>query len=179
MITNVTSSAATPLDIRDIKPPLVISGTPIWFWPLIILAGLVLLGILVRWLRRSRPLPPPVPPVPPHVRAREKLAEALNLINQPKPFVVAVSDATRAYLEERFHFHAPERTTEEFLHELAGTALLLPAQKASLAEFLSACDLVKFARYEPGENELRALHAAALRLVEETTPLPAAQSAAT
>jgi hypothetical protein len=78
----------------------------------------------------------------------------------------------RFYLEERFDFRAPERTTEEFLHELRATNLLLPDQKASLGEFLSRCDLVKFARYEPGESELRDLHVSAVRLVDETEPAP-------
>jgi hypothetical protein len=31
---------------------------------------------------------------------------------------------------------------------------------------------VKFAKYEPGENELRELHSSAVRLVEETEPQP-------
>jgi hypothetical protein len=35
---------------------------------------------------------------------------------------------------------------------------------------LESCDLVKFAKYEPGENELRELHSSAVRLVEETEP---------
>jgi hypothetical protein len=39
-----------------------------------------------------------------------------------------------------------------------------------LGGFLERCDLVKFAQYEPGEPELRELHASALRLVEETEP---------
>ncbi len=81
-----------------------------------------------------------------------------------------VSDTVRQYLEERFNFHAPERTTEEFLHELKATDLLLPDQKESLGEFLSVCDMVKFARYEPGESELQALHESAVRLVDETEP---------
>ena len=102
-----------------------------------------------------------MPPVPAHVRAKQKLAEALALISQPKPFVIAVSDTARIYLEERFKFHAPERTTEEFLRELGGTKLLLPEQKESLGDFLASCDLVKFAKYEPGENELRELHGSA------------------
>ena len=59
------------------------------------------------------------------------------LINQPRPFCILVSDTVRLYLEERFNFHAPERTTEEFLHELQATRLLLPDQKQSLGEFLS------------------------------------------
>jgi hypothetical protein len=84
-----------------------------------------------------------------------------------------VSDTVRQYLEERFQFHAPERTTEEFLHELKATDLLLPQQKESLGEFLSVCDMVKFARYEPGQPELQALHESAIRLIDETEPQPA------
>src|SRR5204863_5993889 len=78
----------------------------------------------------------------------------------------------RIYLEERFNFHAPERTTEEFLYELRETNLLTATQKESLGGFLQSCDLVKFALYEPGQPELRDLHASALRLVEETEPGP-------
>jgi len=92
------------------------------------------------------------------------------LLSEPKPFVVAVSDALRAYLEERFSFRAPERTTEEFLHELRSTNLLDASQKERLSDFLQRCDLVKFAKYEPREMELRDLHASALRLVDETEP---------
>ena len=50
-------------------------------------------------------------------------------------------------------------------------------QKESLGEFLQQCDLVKFAKYEPGEPEMRELHGAALRLVEETEPVEPAQNA--
>jgi len=74
------------------------------------------------------------------------------------------------YLEERFEFRAPERTTEEFLYELQATNLLTSDQKRSLGEFLQRCDLVKFAKYEPGEPELQDLHDSALRLVDETEP---------
>jgi hypothetical protein len=85
---------------------------------------------------------------------------------------VAVSDTIRTYLEERFNFRAPDRTTEEFLHELKSTNLLLPDQKESLGEFLNVCDMVKFARYEPGQKELQALHESASRLIDETEPQP-------
>jgi len=110
--------------------------------------------------------------VPPDVRARNRLREALALIGQPQPFCTLVSDTLRVYLEERFHFHAPDRTTEEFLDELQSSALLALSQKQSLGDFLTRCDLVKFARYEPGEPELRDLHDSALRLVDETAPPP-------
>ena len=81
-------------------------------------------------------------------------------------------------MEERFEFRAPERTTEEFLRELGGTELLAGEQKESLGGFLESCDLVKFAKYEPAENELRQLHGAALKLVEETEPEPIEDSVA-
>jgi hypothetical protein len=158
-------------DIRDIKPPIEISSGYAWlWWGLIGMALLVAALLLWRWWKNRKTSIVLPPPVPAHVRAKQKLEQALALITQPKPFVVAVSDTARAYLEERFDFRAPERTTEEFLRELKSTKLLLLEQKESLGGFLASCDLVKFAKYEPGEMELRELHSSALRLVEETEP---------
>jgi hypothetical protein len=157
--------------LRDIKPPVAIPSGWEWvWWALGAAAAAALLYAAWRWWRKRQAQIAFVPPVPAHVRARQKLQEALALISQPKPFCTLVSDTVRLYLEERFSFHAPERTTEEFLHELQDTNLLLPDQKESLGEFLKCCDLVKFAKYEPREPELRELHGSALRLVEETEP---------
>ncbi len=158
--------------LRDIKPPLSIPSGWLWLW--YTLGFLVLLALLYfawRYWERRRVVAAFVPPIPPQVRAKQKLQEALALIGQPREFCIAVSDTVRWYLEERFDFRAPERTTEEFLHELKGTNLLTPDQKQSLGEFLEKCDLVKFAKYEPAEPELRDLHASAVRLVEETQPV--------
>ena len=124
-----------------------------------------------RYWRKRRAQAQLIPPVPAHIRAKQKLRDALALIDQPREFCIQVSDTLRWYLEERFDFHAPERTTEEFLYELQETNLLTPDQKGSLAEFLQRCDLVKFAKYEPGRPELEDLHASAMRLVEETEPV--------
>lgn len=158
-------------DIRDIKPPLEISSAWDWLGPALgALAVLAILYFVWRWWRKSRLQVPETPRIPAHLRAKEALQKALELISQPKSFCVLVSDTIRLYLEERFKFHAPERTTEEFLRELGETNLLAPEQKESLGRFLESCDLVKFAKYEPGENELRELHSAAVRLVEETEP---------
>lgn len=171
MATNQTSSVAEATDIRDIAPPIEISSEFAWLWWLlaVVVIAAAIFGFW-RWWRKRVPQVPIIPSVPAHVRAKQKLQEALALITQPKPFVIAVSDAARWYLEERFNFRAPERTTEEFLHELQRTDRLTREQKESLGQFLAGCDLVKFAKYEPGESELRELHAAAIRLVEETEP---------
>jgi len=174
---NTNASAASPpafgTELRDIKPPLYIPNGLEWlWWSLAGFAAAIALYFLWRWWRRRAALVPMVPPIPAHIRARKKLADALELIGQPKPFCIEVSDVSRQYLEGRFNFHAPERTTEEFLRELGETDLLTPDQKESLGRFLESCDLVKFARYEPGEAELRALHESALRLIDETEPKP-------
>ncbi|MGH7992859.1 MAG: DUF4381 family protein [Limisphaerales bacterium] len=169
MITNTTAQVAQ--DIRDIKPPVPIPNVWEWVgWVLGILAVLAILYFAWRYWQKRRSQIPVEPPEPAHIRAKQKLAEALALITQPKPFCILVSDTIRSYLEEQFDFHAPERTTEEFLRELSTTDLLVPEQKESLGKFLESCDLVKFAKYEPGEPELRELHGSAVRLVEETEP---------
>jgi hypothetical protein len=165
--------------LRDIKPPVEIPSGWIWVgW----IAGAAVIAALAylawRYWQKRKMTAPVVPIVPPHVRAKQKLAEAVALIGQPKEFCILVSDTIRWYLEERFDFRAPERTTEEFLYELRGTNLLSPDQKDSLGEFLNRCDLVKFARYEPGEAELRDLLGSAVRLVEETEPAPVDEAAA-
>jgi len=164
--------------LRDIKPPIEIPSG--WAWVLWVLVALAVIGLgVLAWLywKKRRAQAQRVPVVPPHIRAKQKLREALAMIGQPREFCILVSDTIRWYLEERFDFHAPERTTEEFLYELQGTNLLTPDQKESLGEFLKRCDLVKFAKYEPGPPELEDLHAAAMRLVEETEPIMSALEA--
>jgi len=176
---NSVAMHGTNSDIRAIKPPIEIPD--LWLWVFWIVGALALAAALYfawRYWRRKATQPVVIPVIPPHERARQKLQEALALISEPRPFCIAVSDIVRLYLEERFNFHAPERTTEEFLHELKQTELLLPDQKQSLGEFLSVCDMVKFARYEPGRPELEALHESAVRLIDETEPQPAVQKTA-
>ena len=171
------AGAALTNDIRAIRPPIEIPNP--WAWAIglglaLLLAGIIAAAILW-WKRRQARVVPVI--VPPHVRARERLNEALALLADPRAFCIAVSDAVRLYLEERFHLRAPERTTEEFLRELQRTPHLNAEQKQSLAAFLEQCDLVKFARFEPPEAALRELHESALRLVHETQDDPAAAAA--
>jgi hypothetical protein len=170
------TNAAPPVFHDAIKPLIAIPNFWLWFFWIAGILALAAAGWFIwRYWRKKAAAILLAPPVPPHVHARRMLEYALSLISEPKPFSTAVSGAIRVYLEQRFDFHAPDRTTEEFLYELQASSLLTPEQKQSLAEFLASCDLIKFAKYEPMETELRALHASALRLVNETEPrvLPA------
>jgi len=165
------TNAASLTFHEALKPLIAIPNIWLWIiWIASILALCVVGWLLWRFWRKKAAADLAVPPVPAHVRARHALEAALALLSDPKAFSIAVSDAIRGYLEERFNFHAPDRTTEEFLLELQGTNLLTTEQKLSLGDFLEHCDLIKFAKYEPTETELRTLHAAALKLANETEP---------
>ena len=165
--------------VREVKPPVEIPSGWAWLWIVLAVLAAVAVG---RWfwrrMRRKAVERKVEIIVPPHARAYDRLRAALDLINQPEPFCVAVSAALRTYLEERFDFRAPERTTEEFLVELQDTALLGLHQKRSLAGFLELCDLVKFAREQPDREALRELFDAAFKLVRETQAGPVTQPGA-
>ena len=173
-VTNAVASETIP-DIRGLKDMVEIPTGNEWIWWLLVaVAVLVVTGIVVWFIRRhlakrSTELAPPPPP-PPHVVAWERLQRALDLIHEAEWFCIEVSHIIRVYLEERFSLHAPDRTTEEFLLELQSSRHLAGEHKQLLANFLSECDMVKFARAEPPEQELRSLHEAASRLVGETQP---------
>ena len=172
--TKATNSVASSPQFHDIKPPLEIVTLGTWLGRV---AAAALLGALL-WLgwwlwRRRKPRTVRAPMVPPDERARTRLNAALALLDHPERFCTAVSEITRSYLEERFGLRAPDQTTEEFLADLPRNAVLDERHKESLAGFLTGCDLVKFARFEPARADLEALHAAALDLVLQTAPVAA------
>ncbi len=177
-MTNVSSSiAAVPDALRDIKPPVeVFQG---WKWIYLSLAGLLVVAVvayIVRLisllLQERRKLRPQERVLLPHEIARKAFDAALAFVHAPRQFGIVISDALRQYLEQRFQLRAPERTTEEFLLDLQKTVLLSPDQKETLKEFLGRCDLIKFSKHEPAENELRALHSTASTLVESSKDVP-------
>lgn len=144
-----------------------------------LLVAAVLGVLLARYLKKRAAAPKPLPPPePPHVKALRALAElkAKQLIEQLliEPFYVELSDITRRYLEDRFNLRAPEQTTEEFIRATASSPVLSAEHRQLTASFLEQCDLVKFARHQPGADDMRAALAAAERLVNETIPPPPA-----
>ncbi|MCC6235363.1 MAG: hypothetical protein IT580_22180 [Verrucomicrobiales bacterium] len=172
----VSAAPAAQDGLRDI-----VDAIPVvdW-WQRLLYGGLALLALgLLAWFawrwwrarqeRLSRPEPPP-PPLPPHLWAARELDYALRLLGDPDAFCTEVSRILREYLERRFGWNAPDRTTEEFLGSLRAESTFTEDQRRTLGEFLAGCDLVKFARHDPTETELRELHTAALLLVSETTP---------
>ena len=74
-----------------------------------------------------------------------------------KEYYGRVSSILREYVEGRYGLQAPERTTEEFMEDLRrDSGTLSKEQKSLLEKFLMHCDLVKFAKFEPSADEVRA-----------------------
>ncbi len=150
---------------------------------LIALGALVVLvlGVLIGWLlmrwwqRRDRPEPPPPPPPPPwetalaELRAHASRREAAIEGGQTEAWVDAVSDSVRGYLGRRFGFHGLESTTDEISGELANAKSLSIAPQ-EVVGFLGQCDLVKFARASLADEASQALIEEAVALVERTRP---------
>jgi len=126
-------------DIRDIKPPVEISSGWEWlWWVLAALATIRRRGFDLALVAKAAVANSSCAPVPAHVRAKEMLEKALALIAHPKPFCTLVPTRFAPVSKNGLISRAPERTTEEFLHELRGTNLLSVEQKEKLGEFWGA-----------------------------------------
>jgi hypothetical protein len=90
-----------------------------------------------------------------YARLQAMVKDDLIAKGKIKEFYERVSDILRHYIEDRFMLRAPERTTEEFLAELQTTDILAPTEKQTLEEFLTHCDLVKFAKYDPTKEQIQ------------------------
>jgi hypothetical protein len=163
-------------DIKDIKGPVYFPAD--YFLLMVILAAItaVILVFMIRFfLKRKKGRRTEVfsePQKPAHQIAYEAL-QALKAKNLPqlgkiKQYYSELSDIARHYLENRFTIRAPEMTTEEFLYSLRDSNDLTGARKNLLKQFLNHCDLVKFAKYGPTQDEIEDSFASAKKLVDET-----------
>lgn len=161
----------TPADIRDIKGPIGLPGSlP---WKLLLFLGVVAAGsVLYVYLGKKHSSKAVVCARPAHEVAYEQLEKLRNkgFIRQGKvkEFYSELSDIVRRYLENRFSLKAPEMTTEEFLVFVRDYSALQPEHKNVLKDFLSSCDLVKFAKFLPPLQDSDLAFEAARRFVDET-----------
>lgn len=183
-VTSLMEGDFDPTEIRDIKGPVELPADRTWawlWWTLGGLGGLCGLILVVVWLVRRLRRGPEEIVVPAHEWAFEQLQRLMDdrLVEQGLvgEFYFRLSMIVRQYIERRFGLMAPERTTEEFLSEVQRGDTLDEAHRGTLGSFLQACDMVKFALYEPQSSEIeKAFHAGrdfidqtADRLPRETT----------
>ena len=88
-------------------------------------------------------------------------------------FSIMVSKTIRTYIEKRFGMKVTRKTTHEFITQVAAEpSNELNRHREQLREFLSHCDLSKFARYTFNQEQMEKMHQSAWRFVEETRPQP-------
>ena len=160
--------------LRDIKGPIPLAGPTAWRRWMIVggAAVVVLVAILLLWRRRRTQR---------EKRREYRLAhdialaalrqlelERLVQTGQVKAHYEQLSSILRRYIEHRFLLEAPEQTTEEFLAAAYSDVTLSEEHRTLMREFLEHCDLVKFARYAPQQEQIQRSGALAERFVHIT-----------
>ena len=157
------------VELRDIKPPMEIpGGLPLWLAGMLGALGVVLVVAGVFWLldRRKRgpeeePLPPPVDYAAEFVRIA-----GMGLLERGdfKTYYTLLSENLRRYLEASLQVEAMEQTTAEIRRTL-NQVELDSAIVEEVVQFLSAADLVKFARFIPELAQARRVPETGMALV--------------
>jgi len=165
-------SVMSPRDITGTLAPQPAPRSP-WFWAGLasgVIAAALAAYLLARWLKRRASRP--APPIAAEVWARNALdklaAEGLFDRGHVREFYYRLSEIVRVYIERKFSLAAPEMTTEEFLNALARSRGVLPYPAERLREFLEACDLVKYAAFQPRREGADHAFASACAFVDET-----------
>lgn len=168
------STSGADKDIRNIKDLVYIFPKHL---VIIIIIGLVLLAGIIRiailfLLRKIKAKQEIIISKKAHEIAYEQLErlKLKGLISKGKikEYYIAISDIVRHYLENRFLLKAPEMTTEEFLINVRDYSQLKIEHKNLLKEFLLSCDLVKFAKYIPPQQEINSVFDTAKRFIDQT-----------
>lgn len=159
-VTSLLGEQRAELKIEDIEDVLEMprQASYTWVWALVVVAAAAATGLwlylrgkrvkeLVRIFRPAHEIA--------YERLRALVKEDLVGAAKIKEFYERISDILRHYIEHRFSLRAPERTTEEFLAELANTEVLPAREKQRLGEFLQHCDLVKFAKHNPTTQQIQ------------------------
>jgi hypothetical protein len=153
-------------EFHDIAPPVDYSLIPTWlvfvglFFLLSVIGGLVWL-----YLRRRKPVPPPLLPRDRALNALEHISAEVES-TAPYQFSIGVSDILRAYVTEQFGLPVTRQTSVEFLERLRKTPKFSAEENALLEDFLNRCDLIKFARYDATTADSCLLLEEALRFVQ-------------
>jgi hypothetical protein len=163
---NIDSENASLDDIGLTTEPIPI---PSWYIYAMI-AALILAALIILWLfykRKKEKMPEAMTPLSAQELALRRLAallESRKYESDVKSFFVELSDIVRWYVERLTGIRAPELTTEEFLHKVAGPMRRSwgnepqPVQSTgsleTLVPFLEAADIVKFAKHVPTSDEI-------------------------
>ncbi len=153
-------------EFHDIAPPVDYSLIPPWLVFVIAFVVLSLLGLVVWWFVQRRK--PELPPKAPREIALGELEQIRSEIDRMSPYQLSirVSDILRRYVTQQYGVPATRQTSIEFLTAAAKAQSFSADDKSLLEDFLSRCDLIKFAKYEATTSDSELLLQEAIRFVE-------------
>lgn len=133
---------------HEIAPPIDYSLTPRWVVFAICFAVITIISLIVWWwMRRPRRIIPPKLPRERAMEALDRIAEQMGQMN-PYEFSIEVSDILRSFVTEQYGLPFTRQTSVEFLERVARNSQFVAEERALLEDFLTRCDLIKFARYD-------------------------------
>ena len=168
-------------DIRDIKPPLVISYLYRMIFSILgVLCACILAVLLIRKLVEWRTHGAEAHKMalkPAHEEALEALEMLLNkrLVEKGRmrKFCFEISMIFRRYMQARFGIPALDLTTEEIIPRVEENGILEDDIRQIVREFLVDTDMVKFAKYMPSMEEMETILRYARTFIERTRVEPA------
>ncbi len=148
-----------------------------------IVLALILVVVLRRIAARERPVYVP-PPIPAHEVALEALAKLKedDLLGRGEfiNYYLQLTEIAKGYLEGRFGVEALDQTTDEIRSTLLRDPdKIKPLTAEDVVTFLERCDLVKFARFQPPDDEASEAAHDVRSMVERTLPANGGVSPAT
>ena len=156
----------TAEEFHDIAPPVDYSLIPPWLVFVIAFVVLSLLGGVVWWfMKRRKPELPPKAPRDIALGELEQIRPEIATMN-PYQFSIRVSDILRRYVTQQYGVPATRQTSIEFLTAAAKAPSFSADDKSLLEDFLSRCDLIKFAKYEATTSDSELLLEEAIRFVK-------------
>lgn len=162
-VTSLLPENFEQMELHDIKPPENLPQSyKLWLWAGILSVVALLSGLCVFVVIRKRKKTGDAltaNKIPAHLQAFDELNALVseNLVEKGdiKVFYQKISDIVRRYIENRFNIKAPEQTTEEFLTGIQTRNDFDDNYKALLKNFLTRCDLVKFAMHQPETEDIQ------------------------
>jgi hypothetical protein len=156
-------------DYHDIKDVIDVKPTPKkkedWYW--YAAASAILLAAMIYFLTRKRKkiAVSKVPVVDPFTEAKQELEKLRKENLSSKLFYTRLVDIFRVYLSRRKGIESLQKTTDDLVVQLK--PLKLPEEDFTrLAQALRLSDFVKFAKYEPAENDKQDSFAAVKASIE-------------
>lgn len=139
-------------DVLDVQPEE--KKKKDWYWYVAVTAVLVAAILYMLMRRKKQPPAANLPPVDPYLEAKREL-EKLQKENPPsKIFYTGLVDIFRLYILRRKKIESLQKTTDDLVVQLR--SLKLSSEDLThLAQVFRMSDFVKFAKYQPSEEDKR------------------------